>query len=292
MGEVAVVTDSTHYLPSEVIERHGIGVVSLYLRHGDPPTDQREVEITDFAAFYEALRSAKDLPSTSQPSVGDFLTVYEPLIERGADIVSIHLSGGISGTVRSAEQARDQLLERGVAAGRVTVVDSATTCAGLGLMAVAAANAAKDGADAAGAVERARQLREELKILFAVDTLEFLRRGGRIGGAQAWIGSTLKIKPILAIESEIVPVERVRTSGRAFERMVDHLASLREEGMDRFFIQHIQAFEQAERLAQRGEEIYGRPPEIVSEMGPVIGAHAGPGVIGVTALHDAVLGPV
>ncbi len=292
MGAVAVVTDSTHYLPPEVIERHGISVVSLYLRHGDPPVDQREVEITDYAAFYDALRSAKDLPSTSQPSVGDFLSVYEPLIEQGSDIVSIHLSGGISGTVRSAEQARDQLLERGVAPERVHVVDSATACAGLGLMAVAAANAAKDGADAAGAVQRARQLREELRILFAVETLEFLRRGGRIGGAQAWIGSTLKIKPILAIESEVVPVERVRTSGRAFERMVDHLAALREDGKDRFFIQHIQAFDQVERLARRGEELYGRPPEVISEMGPVIGAHAGPGLIGVTALSDAVLGPV
>jgi DegV family protein with EDD domain len=131
-----------------------------------------------------------------------------------------------------------------------------------------------------------------MKILFAVDTLEYLRRGGRIGGAQAWIGSTLKIKPILAIESEIVPIERVRTWGRAFERMVDHLSSLREDGNDRFFIQHIQAPDQAAKLAQRGEAIYGRPPEFVSEMGPVIGAHAGPGLIGVTALRDELLGPV
>ena len=96
-----------------------------------------------------------------------------------------------------------------------------------------------------------------MKILFAVDTLEFLRRGGRIGGAQAWIGSTLRIKPILAIESEIVPIERVRTWGRAFERMVDHLQELREDGDDRFFIQHIQALDQAGELAERGEEIYG-----------------------------------
>ena len=292
MGAVAVVTDSTHYLPPEVIERHGISVVSLYLRHGDPPVDQREVEITDYAAFYDALRSAKDLPSTSQPSVGDFLAVYEPLIEQGADIISIHLSGGISGTVRSAEQARVQLVERGVAAERILVVDSATACAGHGLMAVAAANAAAEGASAAEAVDRARALRTDLKILFAVDTLEFLRRGGRIGGAQAWIGSTLKIKPILAIESEVLPVERVRTAKRARQRLVDHLQSLRESGHDVFFVQHIQAHEQAAELAALGAEIYGRPPEFVSEMGAVIGAHAGPGLTGVTALRSALLGPV
>jgi DegV family protein with EDD domain len=292
MGQVAVVTDSTHYMPREVAERHKLHTVSLYVRWGEPPRDDREADLPDFDGFYAHLRSARELPTTSQPSVGDFLAVYEPLIEQGSDIVSIHISGGISGTVHSAEQARDQLVERGVDAARIVIVDSASTCAGLGLVAVAAANAAEAGAGAAEVAERARELRREMKILFAVDTLEFLRRGGRIGGAQAWIGSTLKIKPILAIESEIVPVERVRTWGRAFERMVDHLSALREDGNDRFFIQHIQAPDQAEKLAQRGEAIYGRPPEFVSEMGPVIGAHAGPGLIGVTALRDALLGPV
>ena len=292
MPNVAVVTDSTHYMPREVIERHGIHEVSLYVRWGDPPADEREAELPDFDAFYDHLRSSRDLPTTSQPSVGDFLAVYEPLIEAGADIVSVHISGGVSGTVRSAEQAREQLAERGVARERIAILDSASVCAGLGLMAVAAANAAEDGADAAGAAAAARALREELKILFAVDTLEFLKRGGRIGGAQAWIGSTLRIKPILAIESEIVPIERVRTWGRAFERMVDHLQSLRDDGADRFYVQHIQAPDQAEKLAQRGEAIYGRPPDLVSEMGPVIGTHAGPGLIGVTALRGELVGPL
>jgi DegV family protein with EDD domain len=288
--QVAVVTDSTHYMPAEVSERHGLRTVSLYVTQDGETV--RESDITDYDAFYERMRSARALPTTSQPSVGDFLAVYEPLIEQGADIVSIHLSGGISGTVRSAEQARGQLTERGVSPDRIRVVDSATACAGHGLMAVAAANAAAGGAGAAEAVERARALRADLKILFAVDTLEFLRRGGRIGGAQAWIGSTLKIKPILAIESEVLPVERVRTAKRARQRLVDHLESLRESAHDIFFVQHIQAHEQAAELAALGAEIFGRPPEFVSEMGAVIGAHAGPGLTGVTALRSALLGPV
>ena len=292
MAQVAVVTDSTHYMPREIAQRHGLHTVSLYVRWGEPPTNDREADLPDFDGFYAHLRSTRELPTTSQPSVGDFLAVYEPLIEQGADIVSIHISGGISGTVRAAEQARDQLAERSSARERIVIVDSASVCAGVGLLAIAAANAVRAGADAQAAAARARAVREELKILFAVDTLEFLRRGGRIGGAQAWIGSTLKLKPILAIESEIVPVERVRTWGRAFERMVTHLQMLREDGNDRFFIQHIQAADQAEQLAQRGAAIYGRPPEFVSEMGPVIGTHAGPGLIGVTALRDALLGPV
>ena len=289
---VAVVTDSTHYMPREVAERHGYHTESLYVRWGDPPHDDREAELPDFDGFYDHLRTARELPTTSQPSVGDFLAVYEPIVERGDDIVSVHISGGISGTIRSAEQARDQLAERGVDRARIVIVDSASTCAGMGLAAVAAANAAEQGASAADAAARAHAVRERMKILFAVDTLEFLRRGGRIGGAQAWIGSTLKIKPILAIESEVVPVERVRTWGRAFERLVAHLDALREDGNDRFFVQHIQAADQAAKLAERGAAIYGRPPEFVSEMGPVIGTHAGPGLIGVTALPDELLGPV
>jgi DegV family protein with EDD domain len=159
-------------------------------------------------------------------------------------------------------------------------------------MAVAAANAARDGADVAAAAEVARELRRGMKLMFAVDTLEYLRRGGRIGAAQAWVGSALKIKPILTIEREIQPVERVRTAGRAFDRMVAHLVDCRESGADVFMIQHIQAQAVADRLAERGREIYGRDPDVVSEIGPVIGAHVGPGLVGVTGLPSSVLGPV
>ena len=290
MPGVAVVTDTTHYLPAEVVARHEIHLVSLYV-NWDGRTD-RESDLPDYDAFYDHMRSAATLPSTSQPSVGDFLAVYEPLLEAGDDVLSIHLSGGISGTVESARQAREALVERGIAPERIEVLDSDTGCAGHGLMALAAHNAASDGADLAGATEAARRLRQQMKIIFAVDTREYLRRGGRIGGAQAWIGSALKIKPILSIDREILPIERVRTAGRAFERMVEHLAAQRDDGADVFFVQHIQAHDVARRLAERGREIYGRPPEFVSEIGPVIGAHVGPGLFGVTGLRASALGPV
>jgi DegV family protein with EDD domain len=290
MPGVAVVTDTTHYLPAEVVARHGLHEVSLYV-NWNGRTD-RERDLPDFDEFYDHLRSATDLPSTSQPSVGDFLEVYEPLLDGGSDVLSIHLSGGISGTVGSAEQARAALLERGIAPERIEVLDSDSGCAGHGLMAVAAANAARDGADVRGAADAARRLRERMKLYFAVDTLEYLRRGGRIGAAQAWVGSALKIKPILSIEREIQPIERVRTSGRAFERLVEYLEERRAAGGDLFFIQHIQAPDVAERLAERGRQIYGRDPEFVAEIGPVIGTHVGPGLIGVTGLPSSLLGPV
>jgi DegV family protein with EDD domain len=290
MSRVAVVTDTTQYLPREIVARHGLHLVSLYVNWAGH-TD-READLPDFDAFYDYMRSASQLPSTSQPSVGDFLTVYEPLLEDGHDILSIHLSGGISGTCGAAEQARAQLVEGGIAEDRITIMDSETAAAGHGFMAIAAANAIDGGADLAGAAEAARELRRNLKLWFAVDTLEFLRRGGRIGAAQAWLGSALKIKPILTIEREITPIERVRTAGRAFERLLDFLEERRESGADVFFIQHIQAPDVVARLAERGAEIYGRPPEFVSEVGPVIGAHVGPGLIGVTGLPSKLLGPV
>jgi DegV family protein with EDD domain len=290
MSAVAVVTDTTQYLPSDVIERHGISLVSLYV-NWNGRTD-RESDLPDYDAYYDFLRSGGDLPSTSQPSVGDFLEVYEPLVERGDDVLSIHLSGAISGTVRAAEQARELLIERGMAPERMVVVDSRSGCAGHGLMAVAAANAAADGGDLAAALAAARALRDDFQVLVMVDTLEYLRRGGRIGAARAWIGATLKVKPILTIEGEMQPVERVRTAGRAFERLVAHLEQRRADGCDAFAVQHIQAPAEAERLAERGREIFQRDPELLSEIGPVIGTHTGPGVLGVAGLRTSLLGPV
>ena len=289
MARVAVVTDTTHYLPRDLVTRLDLHQVSLYVTFEGET--EREVDITDLADFYTRLSASSEMPSTSQPSVGDFLAVYEPLLEAGRDIVSIHLSAGISGTFTAAEQARDQLVERGIAAERVVVLDSATACAGLGMLAMAAATTASRGATAAEAAEAARACRRDLKVWFAVDTLEFLRRGGRVGGAQAWLGSTLKIKPILSIESEILPIERVRTSKRTFERLIEYLTARHDDGCDTFFIQHIHAPDQAERLVERGREIYGREPEMVSEIGPVIGAHVGPGLLGVSGMRRSLLYP-
>ena len=124
----------------------------------------------------------------------------------------------------------------------------------------------------------------------AVDTLEFLRRGGRIGAARAWIGTTLKVKPILTIDGEMKPIERVRTSARVFERLVDHLRRRNEDGCDAFAVQHTSAPDVAERLAERAREIYGADPFIFSEIGPVIGTHTGPGLLGVAGLRTSLLG--
>jgi DegV family protein with EDD domain len=272
---VAVVTDTTHYLPPALLADLDVREVSLYV--GWEGGLRRESEIADLGAFYDELRTAATVPATSQPSVGDVLEVYEPLLAEGRDIVSIHLSAGLSGTLGSARQARAATS----APERIEVVDSETGCGGLGLAVLAAARAASDGATREGVAEAARRAREGLRMWFCVDTLEYLRRGGRVGAAQSWIGGALKIKPILALEREITPIERVRTASRAFERMVEYMDALHEAGRDGWAIQHIQAEEQAGRLADRGRALFGSEPLFVSEIGPVIGAHVGPGLLGV-----------
>jgi DegV family protein with EDD domain len=264
----------------------GIHQVSLYVGWKGEP--EREIDMGDFDAFYERLRTDPELPTTSQPSIGDFLAAWEPLIKSGNDVVSIHLAGGISGTCEAAHQAHGLLTERGLG-DRVEVVDSETACGGVGLLVLAACAAARRGAGKEAVVARVRETRELLKIWFCLDTLEYLRRGGRVGKAQAWLGGTLRIKPILSLEHEIVPVERVRTAGRAFERMVQYARELNENGSDGWVVQHIQAPEQAQRLIDRCLEIFDSEPVFTSEVGPVIGTYTGPGLIGVGAVPRALL---
>lgn len=288
MGSVAVVTDSTNYLPQGRAQREGIHEVSLYVGWQDDR--RRELELDGYRAFYDRLRTDPELPTTSQPSIGDFLAVWEPLLEQGMEIVSVHLAGGISGTCETARQAHALLGERGLGE-RIEVIDGETGCGGLGLLALAGAASAKGGAGKEQVAERIKAARKTLKAWFCVDTLEYLRRGGRIGKAQAWLGTTLQIKPILALEYEITPVERVRTSKRAFQRMVQYAQEIHQEGLDGWVVQHIQADEQAQRLIDRCLEIFGSEPVFTSEVGPVIGTYTGPGLLGVGGIPRALLEP-
>jgi DegV family protein with EDD domain len=286
MPPVAVVSDTTNYLPRTLADAQEIHQVSLYVGwHGE---QQRELAMRSFDDFYGRLRTDPELPSTSQPSIGDFLAVWEPLLAEGREIVSVHLAGGISGTCEAARQARELLAERGLGE-RIEVIDGETACGGTGLLLLAAAAAARTGADREAVAARVREARKALRIWFCLDTLEYLRRGGRVGKAQAWLGGTLKIKPILSLEYEITPVERVRTAGRAFERMIQYMHELHDAGADAWVVQHIQALDQAQRLIEHGRELYGCEPAFVSEVGPVIGTYTGPGLIGVGAIPRALL---
>jgi len=288
MTPVAVVADTTHYLPRDLADAQEIHQVSLYVGWNGELERELETGTDGFERFYERLRSDPEMPTTSQPSIGDFLAVWEPLIEAGRDIVSIHLAGGLSGTCDAARQARELLHKRGLG-DRVEVIDGETGAGGLGCLLLAAAASARSGAELREVAARVRQARQALRIRFCIDTLEYLHRGGRIGRAQAWLGSTLKIKPILSFEREITPVQRVRTAGRAFEHLVEYMRELQREGADCWAVQHIGAHERAERLVERGREIYGSEPLFVSEVGPVIGTYIGPGGLLLAAIPRAAL---
>jgi DegV family protein with EDD domain len=282
-----VVCDTTCYLPDDLVAAHGIHLISLYVGlEGDL---EAESEISDYGDFYERLRTSKAKVTTSQPSVGDFVEVYEPLLADGKDVVSLHISGGISGTCEAAEQARDRLEKEGKGGERIRVFDSRTSAGGLGLCALAAAAAAGAGDGGDEVLQRAVDTRVSLKIYFALDTLEYLRRGDRIGKARGWLGSTLRIKPILTLEEEITPIERVRTRSKMMERMRAHAAERHEAGADAWVVQYIQDTETADALADYCREIFGREPAFMSEVGPVIGAHIGPGMLGVGGVPESML---
>lgn len=282
-----MVCDSTAYLPTKLIVARGIERISLYVSiDGD---QKPESEIGDYGEFFERLRASEGGATTSQPSIGDFAAVYEPLLEAGREVVSVHISAGISGTFEAAGQARERLIAEGKGGERIHLFDSRSAAGGMGLCALAAAGAATAGEDGASTLARARQAREELKMWFAIDTLEYLRRGGRIGGAAAWIGSALKIKPILTLEEEITPVERVRTRARSIERLRSYARERHESGLDAWVVQYIRDRETADTLVDDCREIFGCEPAFVSEIGAVLGAHVGPGLLGVGSVSKSVL---
>ncbi len=274
-SSVAVVTDSTTYLPANLIERWGIGQVSLYVGWADERLAEQDYELDE---FYARLRDSSDLPSTSQPSVGDFLACFEPLAGAGRDVISIHIASGLSGTYESAVEAARAVGEKGLP-GRVEVVDGQTGAGGLGCLVLAAAAAAEQGLALGAVVDTVDRTRDGLEMWFCLDTLEYLRRGGRIGAAQALVGSALKIKPILTFGTEITPVGRVRTRKRAMQQMLAYQRELHSRGATDWFVQHAQSLDDAESLVAQGTEIFAKEPLFCTQVGPVLGAHLGSGML-------------
>ena len=284
---VHIVTDSSAYLPKTLLADRGVSTASLYYGFGENGL-RRESELDSFNGFYSELTATDEPAHTSPPTVEDFVSVYEPLLADDGRIVSIHISSGLSDTCTNARHAAALLAEQGKGGERIEVVDSAVTCGPLGLVVLAAAQATETG-DAEAVAARARQARLEVSNRFLVDTLEYLRRGGRIGTAAAWIGSALSVKPILVLESEIKAVERVRTRDRAIDRLIEFARRQATAGADAWFVQHGGAPDDARALADRIQEVFWRPPEFISEVGPVIGSHTGPGLLLAGAMPSRLL---
>ncbi len=274
---VAVVTDSTASLPPEVVARYGIEVVPCYVvLAGRSGREGEEITTGDVA---RALGVRGQKVSTSRPTPGDFVAAYRRRLAAGADrVVSVHLSADLSGTWEAARLAAAQVGEH-----VVTVVDTRSTAMGTGFPVLAAARAAADGADAAAVAAAATGTAARTRTLFVVDTLEHLRRGGRIGSATSLLGTALSIKPLLhVVDGRVVPLERVRTTTRAITRLVQRAAEAAGGPGASVAVHHLAAADRAQRLATQVQEAIPGIRELhVSELGAVIGAHVGPGAVGI-----------
>ena len=270
---VAIVTDSTSDLPTQLTKSRGITVVPLTLTfEGRSLLDGVEIRPSE---FYRRLPNATTHPTTSQPSPALFAEAYARLLDTRDEIVSIHISEKLSGTYASAVQGAEMTDPK-----RVRVVDSQLVSMSLGLLTLAASELATGGADAAAVAARVEAMRDQVHTYFSVATLEFLRRGGRIGRASALLGSVLQVKPVLCIRDGLVtPLERVRTFDRALNRIVE-LTSEVEHGKGLcVIVGHADAEADAERVARELEPV--ADTLMIQPLGPVVGAHAGPGVVGV-----------
>ncbi|MCF6507636.1 DegV family protein [Blastococcus sp. MG754426] len=274
---VAVLTDSTAYLPRALAAELGIRVVPLYVvLAGRSGREGEDISSEDVA---RALSARGQRVSTSRPTPGDFVAAYRAALDAGADrLVSVHLSAELSGTWDAARVAASQVGEH-----IVSVVDSRSAAMGTGFAVLEAARAAAAGADGDTVQRIAVDAAARTRTLFVVDTLEHLRRGGRIGSAAAVLGSALAVKPVLhVVDGRVVPLEKVRTSTRALARLVQHVVEHAGEREVSLAVHHLAAAERADRLVT---ELRARVPRLrdlhVSELGAAIGAHVGPGAVGV-----------
>ena len=277
MSKIAIVTDSTAYIPSDLIQKHNLTVAPQVLIWGEE-TFEDGVDIQP-DEFYARLKTSKAMPTTSQVSISKMKSTFEDLVKQGYDVLAIFLSAKLSGTIQSAIQAKDMMDEAGE---KVTFIDSNSTAMALGFQVLTVARAVEDGANLEEAVALAEKAREHTGVYFAVDTLEFLHRGGRIGGAQRFLGTALNMKPVLAVQGgRVEAVERIRTKSKAIDRVFElvmeqcqgkspiHLATL-----------HAAAEDEARTLLNKAAKELNPTESILTSVSPVVGTHAGPGTVG------------
>lgn len=277
MANIAIITDSTAYLPEDVIEEYDIHVLPLKL-HWKGETYLDGIEIRP-AEFYTQLNNGAPIPTTSQPAMSEFLKMYEELAPHCDGILVPLISSGISGTVSSALSAADEFDQV-----PVEVVDSRITSGGLALVVMAAGRAIKDGVDLSEAANVARSVSDRIRAYFVVDTLEYLHKGGRIGGASRYLGTALRIKPILTFTEEgtIDALERIRTKRKAIQRLLELVQEEADGRPIHAGVVQAHAEEALQELQRQLEECVSCRELHQYELSPVIGAHVGPGTLGIT----------
>ncbi len=273
--KVMIVTDSTSDIPPEALGNLPIKIVPLKIEIDDRV--YRDMVDLSREEFLERLKSG-EMPKTSQPSVGEFQIAFDELIGQGFDVVAIHISPKLSGTFNSASTAA-----RNVGSEHLTVIDSGSVSIGLGVLVLFAAELAASGHRSREIAERVERRKDQIWVVAALETLEYLRRGGRIGATSAFLGSALQIKPVIQVkDGEILPLERVRTFKRALERL---LALTDEQGpFDRLAVLHLGAPDGAAKLIDQLREHQPDIDILLGQMGTVVGTYGGPGIMGIAGL--------
>ena len=283
MTKFAIVTDSTAYIPAEYVKKHNISVApQILIWDNQTLLDGVDIRPDD---FYSRLKTAKTMPSTSQVSPAAMQAIFQPLVEQGYEVLGIFISSKLSGTLQSAIQSKDMM---GSGAEKVTLVDSQSTSMALGFQVLEAARKLEAGAGLREVSALAEKAHTRSGIYFAVDTLEFLHRGGRIGGGQRFIGTALNLKPILAVqEGKVEGIERIRTKSKSHERLIELVAE-KTKGRSNVRIAslHANAAGDARTLLEWAARELNPVETIFTEVSPVVGTHAGPGTVGIAYIFD------
>jgi len=281
MADIAIVTDSTAYIPQELVDQYQIHVAPQILIWGEESFLDGVDMFPD--EFYEKLKNSKQLPTTSQATVASFHKIFEPLVAQGKQIVAIVISEKLSGTLQSARQAKAMFPDATIA-----LVDSRSAAMELGFQVLAAARAVEAGSSFQDVVDLAERARQHTGVFFVVDTLEFLHKGGRIGGAARLFGTAINLKPILQVaDGQVESFEKVRTKAKAYTRLLDVVEErLQGKPNVRIATLHAAAEPDARQLLAEAAKRVSPIETIVSQVSPVVGTHVGPGTVGLAYSTD------
>lgn len=275
---IKIIADSTSYIPKDIQKDLDIDILSLNITLGSESS--REVDV-DNKSFYEKMKEINEFPKSSQPALGEVSEVFENILKQGNDIVALFISSEMSGTYSSANLIKEDLLEK-YPDRKIELIDSRTNCMEMGLAAIEGAKMVKEDEKIEKVVNRVKEVLSKSRFLFTPDTLEYLKMGGRIGSASALFGTILKIRPILTVNNgKTDVVEKVRTKKKAIDHILNtFFQAVDDKGLGQVVVHHINCEDEGIEIANKIKEVTGRDPSIVS-IGPVIGAHVGPGAVGV-----------
>jgi len=273
---VKIVTDSTSYIPEKILKEYDISVISLSVAFGG--NSYKETEIKN-ETFYGMIKD--EIPKSSQPSVDDFFKIFEKIVKEGNDLVGVFISSEMSGTYSTANLVKNMIAEN-YPGSNIEIIDSRSNSMQLGLAAVSGARAAKENKSFDEVIRAINNSIKRTRYLFIPDTLKYLKKGGRIGTANALLGSLLQIKPILTVTNGKTDlIEKIRTRQKAVQKIIEiMLKDVSEFGMEEIIVHHINCYDDAVKLKNQLEGILNKNI-MIADIGPVIGAHVGPGAIGI-----------